>query len=150
MKPLFVLLLVFIIAVVVLKLTTGNYQLPLSARIAMCVMLCFTAIAHFVFSKGMTMMVPGFIPYKKELVYFTGVLEIVLGIGLLIPSFRVVAAWLLIGFFILMLPANIHAAIHKIDYQKGSLNGPGLTYLWFRVPLQLLFISWTYFSTIMK
>ncbi|WP_276501444.1 DoxX family protein [Terrimonas pollutisoli] len=150
MKPLIVLLVVFIIAVVVLKLTTGNYQFSLSARIAMCVMLCFTAIAHFVFTKGMTMMIPDFIPYRKELVYFTGILEIVLGIGLLTPSFRVVAAWLLIGFFILMLPANINAAIHKIDYQKGTIGGPGLTYLWFRVPLQVLFICWTYFSTIVK
>ena len=146
MKPLFVLLLVFIIAVAVLKWMNGHYNWPLSARIAMCAMLCFTAIAHFVFTKGMTMMIPAFIPFKKEVVYFTGVLEILLGIGLLIPQFRVYAGWILIAFFILMLPANINAAIHKIDYQKGTIGGPGLTYLWFRVPLQVLFICWTYFS----
>ena len=148
MKPLFVLLLVFIIAIVVLKLINGNYQFSLSARMAMCAMLCFTAIAHFVFTKGMSMMIPAFIPYKKELVYFTGIMEIVLGIGLLIPSFRIIAAWLLIAFFILMLPANINAAIHKIDYQKGSLDGNGLAYLWFRVPLQIVFIIWTYLFSI--
>jgi uncharacterized membrane protein len=96
----------------------------------------------------MSMMIPAFIPYKKELVYFTGIMEIVLGIGLLIPSFRIIAAWLLIAFFILMLPANINAAIHKIDYQKGSLDGNGLAYLWFRVPLQIVFIIWTYLSSI--
>ena len=148
MKPLLVLIAVFIIAIVVSKVATSNYNIHLSARIAMCAMLCFTAIAHFVFTKGMTMMIPAFIPFKKELVYFTGVLEIVLGIALLVPQFRVYAGWTLIVFFVLMLPANINAAIHKIDYQKGSFEGNGLAYLWFRVPLQIVFIAWTYLSSV--
>ena len=43
-----------------------------SGRIAMSAMLAFTAVAHFVFTKGMTMMLPDFIPYKIETVYLTG------------------------------------------------------------------------------
>jgi uncharacterized membrane protein len=148
MKPLIVLILVFSISVFVLKLTTHKYDFPLSARIAMCAMLFFTAIGHFVYSKGMTMMIPSIIPYKTEIVFLTGVLEIALGIGLLIPSFRIYSAWILILFFIALLPANINAAINNIDYQKGTFDGSGLTYLWFRVPLQILFIVWTYFSSI--
>lgn len=111
-------------------------------------MLVFTATAHFAFSKGMAMMLPDFIPYKTETVYLTGIIEIAAAVGLFIPNLRIVTGWLLIAFFILILPANIYAAIKNIDYQKGTSDGSGLMYLWFRIPLQILFIAWTYFSAI--
>ncbi|MEP3388328.1 MAG: hypothetical protein ABJO02_09090 [Reichenbachiella sp.] len=130
------------------KILHGNFTFALSGRIAMSAMLLFTAIGHFVFTKGMAMMLPDFVPFRIELVYLTGILEIAAAIGLFIPKFRVVTAWLLVVFFILMLPANIYASIKHIDYQKGTFDGPGLTYLWFRIPLQILFIVWTYLSTI--
>ena len=148
MKPLIVLLSVFSISLLVLKLIRGNYEFTLSGRIAMSVMLLFTAVAHFAFTKGMAMMLPDFIPYKTETVYLTGIIEIAAAIGLFIPSFRLITAWLLIAFFMLILPANIYSAIKQIDYQKGTFDGNGLTYLWFRIPLQILFIVWTYLSAI--
>ena len=148
MKPLIVLLSVFSISLLVLKLIRGNYEFTLSGRIAMSVMLLFTAVAHFAFTKGMAMMLPDFIPYKTETVYLTGIIEIAAAIGLFIPSFRLITAWLLIAFFMLILTANIYSAIKQIDYQKGTFDGNGLTYLWFRIPLQILFIVWTYLSAI--
>ncbi|MGA9639516.1 MAG: hypothetical protein WBQ70_13550 [Flavobacterium sp.] len=120
----------------------------MSARIGMCAMLIFTAIGHFAFTKGMAMMIPSQIPLKTEIIYFTGILEILLGIGLLIPSLRIYSAWGLIVFFIILLPANIYATIHHIDYQKGTFDGNGITYLWFRIPLQILFIVWPYYCSI--
>jgi uncharacterized membrane protein len=148
MKPLIVLLLAFVISLFSTKFLRSNYDFAFSGRIAMSVMLVFTAIAHFVFAKGMAMMLPDFIPYKTEIVYVTGIIEILAAIGLFVPAFRIAIAWLLIAFFILILPANIYAAIKHIDYQKGTVDGVGLTYLWFRIPLQILFIVWTYFSAI--
>lgn len=148
MKPLIVLLGVFCVAIFVIKLATTKYDIPLSARIGMCAMLFFTAIGHFAFTKGMAMMVPPMVPMKTEIIYMTGVLEILLGIGLLIPNVRVYTGWALIAFFLLLLPANIYAALKHIDYQKGTSDGSGLTYLWFRIPLQILFIIWTYLSAI--
>lgn len=91
-------------------------------------------------------MIPPIVPFKTELVYFTGAAEILLGVGLLIPGLRMYSGYILIVFFILLLPANIYAAIKHIDFQKGTFNGNGITYLWFRVPLQALFIVWTYLS----
>ncbi|MEO1013041.1 MAG: hypothetical protein AAFX53_17215, partial [Bacteroidota bacterium] len=120
----------------------------LSARIAMSIMLCFTAIGHFVFTKGMSMMLPQFIPLKTSFVYITGLFEILLAIGLLIPNLKMISGWTLIIFLLLMLPANIYASIHNINYQKGTFDGNGLSYLWFRIPLQFLFIVWTYISSI--
>lgn len=150
MKPLIVLLAVFAVSLLITKFVRGSFEFALSGRIAMSVMLVFTAIAHFAFTKGMAMMVPGFIPFKTEAVYLTGLIEIAAAIGLFVPGFRVMTAWLLIAFFILMLPANIYAALNHIDYQKGTFDGNGLRYLWFRIPLQILFIVWTYFSAIKK
>ncbi len=148
MKPLIVLMIVFGLSVFALKLTIHKYDFPLSARIAMSAMLLFTAMGHFMFTKGMAMMMPGFIPFKTAMVYLTGIIEIVAAIGLLIPGLRVLTAWLLILFFVLLLPANINAAIKHIDIEKGTFNGSGLNYLWFRIPLQILFIIWTYISSI--
>jgi uncharacterized membrane protein len=148
LKPLVVLLSVFAIALITLRILHGDFETALAARIAMSVMLLFTAIAHFSFTKGMIMMMPGFIPFKKELVYLTGIFEILAAIGLILPNLELITAWLLIFFFIILLPANINAAIKHIDYQKGNYNGKGPAYLWFRVPLQLFFIAWIYFAAI--
>jgi len=148
MKPLIVLLITFTFALFVLKLVQGKYNIACSARIAMSIMLLFTALGHFLYTDGMAMMIPDFIPLKKELIYFTAVVEILAAIGLHISQFRPITAWLLMLFFILMLPANIKASIEQLNYQTGTYDGKGLTYLWFRIPLQVLFIIWVYISSI--
>jgi len=148
MKPLFVLLGAFIISLLVIKYVTKTFDYSLSGRIAMSVMLVFTAIGHFAFTKGMTMMIPDFIPLKTEMVYLTAIIEIMAAIGLLVPNLKVWTGWALILFFILLLPANIKAALDYVDIEKGTFEGNGPAYLWFRIPLQLLFIIWTYVSAI--
>lgn len=144
MKPLFVLLGAFLISMLATWLLMGHIAYLLSGRIAMSAMLLFTAVGHFAFTEGMALMIPGSIPFKKQLVYLTGVIEIAAAICLLIPVLQVSTGWFLIVFFIVLLPANIYAAIKHIDYQKTSYNGPGMRYLWFRIPLQILFIAWVY------
>jgi uncharacterized membrane protein len=148
MKPVAVLLGVFVAISIAIYLATGEWDHSLSGRIAMAAMLTFTAIGHFAFTKGMTMMMPDLIPFKKEIVYLTGVIELAAAVGLLIPQLRYLTAWLLILFFIMILPANINAALKRIDYQKGTTDGHGSGYLWFRVPLQVFFILWVWFFAI--
>ncbi len=148
MKPLIVLLASFFIAILILRFVQQSYNFSLAARIAMSCMLIFTAIGHFIFTKGMTMMIPEFIPYRTFWVYATGLLEILFAIGILIKNYQLITAYTLILFFIVMLPINIYTAYNHIDYQKGTFDGPGLFYLWFRVPLQVFFIIWTYLSVI--
>ena len=150
MLPLIILLSTFLITMLTTKIVGGKPQFRIAGIMAMSVMLVFTSIGHFLYTKGMSMMLPGFIPFKTGFVYVTGVIELLAAIGLLIPSIRKLVCWLLIIFFILVLPANIYAAIHGIDYKEGSRDGPGLAYLWFRVPLQLLFIFWVYYFGIRK
>lgn len=152
MKPLIVLLAVFAISFAYTRLFLGDcscytYQ---SGDIGMSAMLLLTAIGHFKFGEGMSRMLPPFIPYRRALVYLTGLIEIAAAAGLLVPSTRHLTAILLILFFVLVLPANIYAAIKKVDFEKGSYNGKGLQYLWFRIPLQLFFIAWVWYFALQQ
>ena len=150
MKPLFVLLFVFLISIGIQKLLLKNINYSLSGRIAMCAMLLFTALGHFLFTEGMSKMIPDFIPLKSTVTILTGVLEIVIAIGLLFPNYQKTTGWILIAFLLLMLPANIKASLENLNYQTGAYDGKGLSYLWSRIPLQVFFIAWVYFSSLKK
>ncbi len=146
--PEIILLSVFLIALTILKTVHKEYQFALAGRIAMAAMMVTTGIAHFVFAEGMSLMLPDFIPYKFELVYFTGVLEMMAAIGLLLPKYRKLTGWLLIVFLVLIIPSNIYATIKHVNLENATFDGDGPNYLWYRIPLQIFFIGWTYLSCI--
>jgi len=148
MKPLIILIIAFLASLLATKLFLGNVDIALAGRVAMSIMLLVTAIGHFAFAHGMTLMIPEGIPFKREIVYFTGVDEIAAAVGLMIPEFQNVTGWLLIIFFIVILPANINAAKENIDFVKGNTDGKGPEYLWFRIPAQIFFIAWVYYFAI--
>ncbi len=145
MKPLILLIVVFAAFTSISRLTTGNWNLQFAGNLAMLIMLCFTALGHILFPKGMSLMIPPLFPFKKALGYLTGLAEVILGLALLSPSTRPYAGYGLIVFFILIVPANIYAAIHHLDIEKGTYTGPGPGYLWFRIPMQLFLIGWVYY-----
>jgi len=116
----------------------------------MAIMLLFTAVGHFAFYKGMIMTVPPYIPFKKFVVYFTGVLEVVAALGLLLIGTHYYTAISLIPFFIALLPSNVYASQNHINLEKADFTGNGLSYLWFRIPLQLFFIAWIWFFAILN
>lgn len=146
MKPLIVLLASFCVALGILTYTNGLESFPLAMRIAMGCMFAFTAIGHFAFPKGMSAMLPDFFPARTLLVYASGVLEFAFAVALIYDDYIQLTAWIIIAFLIVTLPFNIKAAREKLDYQTGNYDGPGLKYLWFRVPLQFLFIGWIYIA----
>ena len=87
-------------------------------------------------------MTPSWVPRPGAMVFFTGVCEIAGAIGILVPDLRRVAGIALIVLFIALLPANVHAA------QAGlTFRGKPVPPLWLRVPMQLLFIGLTCWST---
>lgn len=145
MKVLIVLFVAFLLSLCIYKWASGSWNFLMAGNIALSVMMCFAASGHFAFTKGMEMMLPDFVPFKKAVVMGTGILEIAAGIGLLFSQTRAYASVFLIAFFVLILPANIYATIHHIDLQKGDFNGPGTSYLWFRIPMQVLLIAWAWY-----
>ncbi|HEY0273698.1 MAG TPA: hypothetical protein VGC22_10975 [Chitinophaga sp.] len=148
MKPFILLLVSFGIALLALHFLRGGWPWQWPMRIAMSAMLLLTALGHFMFTAGMALMLPPFVPAKKFFVYATGLLEILAAIGLLIPALRTVTAICLLVFFVLILPANIYAGIKRVNIEKATYDGPGPAYLWFRVPLQLLLMAWVYLAGI--
>ena len=125
----------------------GKLTLSFVGRAALAIMLIFTGIAHFTMTESMIQMLPEFIPYKKETVYLTGILEISASIGLLIQRLSKLTSILLIVFFLAILPANIVGSIKQVDF--GGM-AEGVSHLYFRIPLQVLFIFWTYYFGIKK
>ncbi|QNF32529.1 hypothetical protein HUW51_07240 [Adhaeribacter swui] len=145
MIPLVILLAVFSLTLLLSKILKKTYSSVAQAgRIALCAMLLFTGTSHFYLTQGMVLTLPDFLPAKAAWVYVTGMLEIVLGLGLLFPKFRKSSSLLLILFLIAVLPANVLAALKHVDIPNADFTGPGLSYLWFRVPLQLFFIGCVY------
>src|SRR5687768_6388349 len=112
------------------------------ARVGLSLFFLVTAVAHFASPREMAEMVPSSIPYRVELIYLTGVFELLGAIGVWIPRLRRLTGLLLIIMLIGILPANIYSALQRVEF--GG-HGAGPLYLLVRVPFQLLVICWTYF-----
>ncbi|WP_020578816.1 hypothetical protein [Actinopolymorpha alba] len=117
---------------------------PASAAHGMAVMLVITASAHFVPASVTAMpnhadlvrMVPPVVPFADAMVYLTGVLELLGAVGLVVAATRWAAGISLAALYVLLLPANIYAAVAHV-----SFNGGEPTSLWLRVPEQVLYIA---------
>ncbi|MDP5276604.1 DoxX family protein [Chengkuizengella axinellae] len=115
----------------------GNYS--------MSIMLVFIGISHFVLIDDMLKIIPSIIPFKLVIVYMTGVLEILFGIGLLIPRYKRISGILLVIYFIAVFPANLNNAIYATQLSGAIPSNP--TYLWIRLALQPLLIIWVLWSS---
>jgi uncharacterized membrane protein len=99
-------------------------------------------ILHFTNAAFYVSIMPPYLPWHLELVYLSGVFEILLGVMLLIPRFTILAAWGLIALLIAVFPANIHMAMHPQLYPDIP---PAMLYA--RLPFQLVFIAWAWWFT---
>ena len=132
MAPLIALLATYALARVALR---RHPDRTLPGRIALAVMLVVTGIAHFTATEALAVMVPPPLPATPT-VYATGVAELLFAALLVARPSRALGVVLAL-FFVALLPANIYSALHQL-----GLGGHGSAYLWFRVPLQVLFITW--------
>jgi uncharacterized membrane protein len=105
----------------------------------------FAGVNHFRVPEFYVAIMPPYLPWHLELVYLSGVAEIMCGIGLLIPRTRVLAAWATIALLIAVFPANIHVAVNNV-VMPGQTEGLGI-WNWVRLPFQFLFIAWAWWYT---
>ena len=117
------------------------------ARVGLTLFFLFTAIGHFISSEAMAAMLPPAVPYRVELIYLTGIFELLGAIGVWMPRLTRLTGLLLIIMLAGILPANIYSAFQRVDF-GGHSAGP--LYLLVRVPFQLFVIGWTYFATEQK
>ncbi len=98
-------------------------------------------VTHFTRTDFLMKAMPLYLPYHRELVLISGVFEMVLGIGLLLPKTSRLAAWGLIALLVAVFPANIHM------YQHPELFPYPKTALLIRLPMQGLLILWAFTYT---
>jgi uncharacterized membrane protein len=85
------------------------------ARVGLTLFFIFTSIGHFIKTGEMAAMLPLSIPYRVELIYLTGVLELLGALGVWIPRLMRLTGICLILMLIGLLPANIYSAIISIS-----------------------------------
>ena len=119
-----------------------NKNIRLLSIIIMSIFYVSVGVNHFTIPEWFLQIVPPWLPYKLELVYISGFLEIILGVMLLIPATRFYAAWGLILLLIAVYPANIYLA---------QTNGAAMNTIpliaWGRLPFQFVFIGLAYWHT---
>lgn len=96
-------------------------------------------IMHFITPKTYLKIMPPYIPAHKTMVLLSGIIEIILGVGLLFDQSRFYAAFGIILLLIFVFPANIYMA--KRMMEKKSKNR-WIAYL--RLPLQFVLMYWAY------
>jgi len=101
-------------------------------------------INHFLAPAPYVAMMPEALPWHLELVYVSGVFEILGGLGLLIPATRRLAAWGLIALLLAILPANLNMAINHLPLAGKHVPQWAL---WARLPLQAVLIAWAWWFT---
>jgi len=105
----------------------------------------FAGVNHFRVPDFYVAIMPPYLPWHLELVWLSGVAEIVCGVGLLIPRTRRLAAWATIALLIAVYPANIHVALHNVP-MAGQSEGLG-AWNWVRLPFQFVLIAWAWWYT---
>lgn len=122
--------------------------MSLSKRILLYVMAAFYVAAgvnHFLSPDFYVAIMPPYLPWHLELVYLSGIAEIVCGLGLLFRRTRVLAAWATIALLVAIFPANIHVALHDVPIGgRGEILG---IWNWVRLPFQFVLIAWAWWYT---
>lgn len=103
----------------------------------LAVLFIIAGIIHFVKPKFYLKIMPDYIPLHKEMVFLSGITEVVSGFLLLFPSLQHWGALLIILQLIAFFPVHIHMFFDK----KKAMGLPDWG-LWVRLALQFVMIYW--------
>lgn len=115
-------------------------------RILLAVFLGLAGVGHLsVLRQEFLAQVPTWLPIDSDLVVvFSGVVEIVLGVGLIIlPGiYRVMIGWATAAFFVLIFPGNISQYVNQIDGFGLNSDLSRLIRLFFQ-PVLVIWALWS-------
>ena len=102
--------------------------------------LLYTAagIYHFIKPKFYLAIMPPYIPNHSLMILLSGIAEVVLGLALLFPATRSLAAWGIILMLIVFLPVHIYMI------SSGKFAKIPELILYVRILLQFVLIYWAY------
>lgn len=98
---------------------------------------------HFVRPDFYLNIMPQWLGYHAELVFLSGVCEVLLGLLLLFPATRRFAAWGIILLLVAVFPANVQMVLNH-----SSENNWVLWLAILRLPLQICLIYWAHGFTV--
>tara|TARA_Y100001936_G_scaffold3266_1_gene3058 strand:+ start:826 stop:1200 length:375 start_codon:yes stop_codon:yes gene_type:complete len=98
-------------------------------------------IKHFIDPNFFLAIVPPYLPYHLELVYISGLFEILFGVMILFPKYRYWGSVGLILLLIAVFPANIYL-FQSVEAQKAI--GASQEIATWRLPVQGIFILVAY------
>jgi len=99
-------------------------------------------VYHFIKPRMYMRIMPPWLPWHLQLVWISGVCEIVLGILLFWPATRSFAAWGIIVLLIAVFPANVEM---MKQYRQRHHRLYWVTLV--RLPLQIALIAWAWLYT---
>jgi uncharacterized membrane protein len=119
-------------------------------RVLLWVMAAFYVVGglnHLMNPEFYVAIVPPGLPNPEWLNVISGLAEIVLGVFVLEPRVRVLAAWGIIALLIAVFPANLWVALANIGLPGGEPGTGNALFNWVRLPFQGLFIVWAWWYT---
>lgn len=116
-------------------------RIKTASKLILAVFMVGAGVMHFVNPDFYLKIMPPYLPLHRELVYLSGVCEIVLGVMLLVRRFSRLAAWGIIALLVAVFPANFY-----VYQNQDVLSGSSMFHL-LRLPLQGVFILWAYWHT---
>ena len=119
-----------------------KFDIKYFSLIVMGVFYISIGISHFTSPIWYVKIVPPYLPYKLELVYISGLFEILFGGMLFFRKTRFLAGWGLILLLIAVYPANIYLA----QTNGAAMNTTPLI-AWGRLPVQFIFVGLAYWHS---
>ncbi len=104
---------------------------------------CFAGIEHLRAPELFLPIVPGWVPFPRETIILTGLLEIAGSLGLMSTSLRRLAGIMLAAYAVCVFPANIKHAF------EGIVIGETALAWWYHAPrlaLQPVLVWWALFA----
>ena len=111
-------------------------------RILLGVLFIAAGLNHFWHTAFYVAMMPPYLPWHGELVYTSGLAEIVLGAWLLVGCWPHLAGWGVVALCVAVLPVHVHMALNPALFSQYTPSG-----LWLRVPLQGVIMAWALWVT---
>ena len=114
-------------------------------RFGLLALAAFFVIAganHFLDPGFYVAVMPPYLGLHLEIVYVSGLFEILGGVGVLVPRVRSMAGWGLVLLLLAVFPANLHMALNPELFP----DLPAFA-LYARLPFQVLFVAWACWAT---
>lgn len=130
--------------IVALFLPTRGGRRPVrnAARLAMATAMIFAGVSHFADTATFVQLLPAAVPNREGVILASGVIEILLGAGLVAwPDRRGDVALVLVAYLVAVFPANVYVAL--ADVPVDNLGGVDP---WARLPFQAVYIAWVFWA----